>query len=134
MDPTASNSDRILAEARASLTQQRAGGRRSIGRRAAEMKRQQQVAKLTRLLVTIGAILLAATDAGLILDGIGILGLFVTIVTVIVATVVLTVVPKAVTYSLGELNQGDVRTMIGRTEIWLEAQRPALPPPAVRPD
>lgn len=127
-----SDSDRILREAKSSLVSQRAGGRRSIGRRAAEMKRQQQVARLTRLAMTIGAILLAATVAGLVLDGIGLIGLFATIVTVIVATVVLAVVPKAVSYSLDELNQGDVRTMIGRTEIWLESQRPALPPPAVR--
>ena len=31
-----------------------------------------------------------------------------------------------------QLNTGDVRTMVGRTELWLESQRPALPAPAVR--
>ena len=132
MDPTARNSDRILADARSSLTQQRAGGRRSIGRRAAEMKRRHQTAKLTRLLVTIGAILLAATIAGLILDGIGILGLFVTILAAAAAVAVLTKYPRMPVPSLAALNTGDVRSMVGRTELWLEAQRPALPPPAVR--
>jgi hypothetical protein len=32
---------------------------------------------------------------------------------------------------LGMLNRGDVRSMVARTELWLEAQRPALPAPAV---
>jgi hypothetical protein len=31
-----------------------------------------------------------------------------------------------------QLNQGDARTMVARTELWLENQRPALPPPAVQ--
>lgn len=132
MDNSARNSDRILAEARASLTQQRAGGRRSIGRRAAEMKRKHQTAKLTRLLVTIGAILVAAIVTGLIVDGIGITGLFVTVLAMVAAFAVLTKYPRMPVPSLDALNTGDVRTMVGRTELWLEAQRPALPPPAVR--
>jgi len=36
----AHESNRILAEARTSLVRQQAGGRRSIGQRSAEMKRQ----------------------------------------------------------------------------------------------
>ena len=132
MDSSARNSDRILADARASLTGQRAGGRRSIGRRAAEMKRRHQTAKLTRLLVTIGAIMLAAIVTGLIVDGIGVIGLFVTVLAAVAAFAVLTKYPKMPVPSLGALNTGDVRTMVGRTELWLEAQRPALPPPAVR--
>ena len=31
-----------------------------------------------------------------------------------------------------QLNTGDVRTMVARTELWLENQRPALPAPAVQ--
>ena len=94
MDSSARNSDRVLAEARASLTQQRGGGRRSIGRRAAEMKRRHQTAKLTRLLMTVGAILLAAIVAGLIVDGIGIIGFVLTIFAVVAAFAVLTKYPK----------------------------------------
>ena len=30
-----------------------------------------------------------------------------------------------------DLNKGDVRQMVARTELWLENQRPALPPPAI---
>ena len=132
MDSSARNSDRVLAEARASLTQQRGGGRRSIGRRAAEMKRRHQTAKLTRLLMTVGAILLTAIVAGLIVDGIGIIGFVLTIFAVVAAFAVLTKYPKMPVPSLEALNTGDVRSMVGRTELWLEAQRPALPPPAVR--
>ena len=31
-----------------------------------------------------------------------------------------------------DINKGNVQQMVGRTELWLEAQRPALPPPAAQ--
>jgi hypothetical protein len=39
--------------------------------------------------------------------------------------------PRVRVPKLGDLNTGDVRQMVARTELWLEHQRPALPPPAV---
>ena len=40
--------------------------------------------------------------------------------------------PKVKIPRRSDLNTGDVRHMVSRTELWLEHQRPALPPPAVR--
>ncbi|MCH8977995.1 MAG: hypothetical protein IH945_01975 [Armatimonadetes bacterium] len=51
----AHESDRILSEARSSLTRQQAGGRRSIGRRSAEMKRQHIGKKAARMAMAVGA-------------------------------------------------------------------------------
>jgi hypothetical protein len=44
----------------------------------------------------------------------------------------LAVYPRLRIPQLGTLNRGDVRATVGRTQLWLEAQRPALPPPASR--
>ncbi len=133
-DPmTLSDSDRILSEARQSLTLQRAGGRRrSIGARSAEMKRRHLARKVTRMAMAVGAILLAGMVAGLVIDGIGLGGLLLMIVAIIGALAFFATYPKLKVPDLGTINRGDVRTMVGRTELWLEAQRPALPAPAVR--
>jgi hypothetical protein len=40
--------------------------------------------------------------------------------------------PKVKTPKRADLAQGSPAQMVARTELWLEAQRPALPPPAVR--
>jgi hypothetical protein len=40
--------------------------------------------------------------------------------------------PKIKTPKRADLGQGNPAQMVARTELWLEAQRPALPPPAVR--
>ena len=130
---TLSDSDRILSEARQSLTLQRAGGRRrSIGARSAEMKRRHLARKVTRMAMAVGAILLAGMIAGLVIDGIGLGGLLLMIVAIIGALAFFATYPKLKVPDLGTINRGDVRTMVGRTELWLEAQRPALPAPAVR--
>lgn len=129
----AHESDRILASARQSLQVQRAGGRRrSIGQRSAEMKRRHYLGKLTRAAMAVAVILLGGMVAGLILNGIGITGLFVMALTMVAALAFFTTFPRMKVPSLPSLNSGDVRTMVGRTELWLEAQRPALPAPAVR--
>jgi hypothetical protein len=110
----AHESDQILRSARQSLAGQRAGGRRSgsIGRRSAALKREHALRKLLRVGVATGAIVFAAMVAGLIVDGIGSF-------------------PRMKVPSRASLSGSDVRSLVGRTEIWLEHQRPALPAPAV---
>ena len=63
----ARNSDLILRQARQSLADQRAGGRRavSIGRRSAALKRQHFQKKLMRVGLALVAVYFAATVAGL---------------------------------------------------------------------
>ncbi|MET0180264.1 MAG: hypothetical protein ABW194_07260 [Novosphingobium sp.] len=132
MASPAHSSDRTLADARGALVRQRAGGRSpSIGRGSARLKRRHAAAKLKRMSAAMAAILVAAMAAGLILDGIGFEGLMLTLLAIVAAVVVLARYPRLQPPSRERLNEGDVRTLVGRTELWLEGQRPALPAPAV---
>ncbi|MFY7836599.1 MAG: hypothetical protein ACOVQ0_10000 [Novosphingobium sp.] len=128
----AHESDRILAQAGQSLANNRAGGRRSIGRRSAEMKRQHIGKKAARMAMAVGVLMVAAMAAGLVLDGIGFTGVMVLGLSIVAALWFFATFPKMKVPALSALNTGDVRTMVGRTELWLEAQRPALPAPAVQ--
>lgn len=135
----AEDSDRIIDAAQASLVRQRSVERSGEGRRrvqpigqaSARMRARHRTRKLGRIAVAVLAILFAAVAAGLVLGGIGFEGLFVTALALAAAVFVLARYPRLGTPDLAELNRGDVRQLVGRTELWLEAQRPALPAPAV---
>ena len=134
MASPAHNSNRTMADARRSLAEQRAGGRRvrpSIGRGSADLKARHLKGKLKRIVAAVAAIVVAAMVVGLVIDGIGFIGLFVTALAIMCALVALSSYPKLKVPQRANLNEGDVRTMVGRTELWLESQRPALPAPAV---
>lgn len=136
MASPAHDSDRTLAQARATLQRQRStdrvGGGRSIGRRSAELKRRHYARKVARMAMAVAVILFAAMAAGLIIDGIGFTGVMLTVMAVVAALAFFGTYPRMKVPELSALNTGDVRTMVGRTELWLEAQRPALPAPAVQ--
>ncbi|MET0588742.1 MAG: hypothetical protein ABWZ75_09485 [Novosphingobium sp.] len=134
MTSPAHNSDRVLSEARASLVRQQAGGRRtgSIGKRSAEIRRQHMLRKATRMGAAVGAIIIAALAAGLILDGIGFTGVMLTFLAMVGAVVLFASFPRLKVPEQAKLNRGSARTLVGNTELWLEAQRPALPAPAVQ--
>ena len=133
MTGEAHNSQAIMAAAKRSLAEQRAGGRRrSIGRGSAELKTRHYRGKLTRVVAAIVGIVVAAMVAGSIIGGIGIEGLFYAVLAAVAVAVVLARYPRMKVPAQAQLNQGDVRTMVGRTELWLESQRPALPAPAVQ--
>ena len=133
MPGPAQSSDRTLAEARAALVRNRAGGRRgaAIGQRSAELRKAHRMRKARNLVVAILAILLAAMAAGLVVDGIGFAGVMLTFFALVAATVVFTTFPRLKVPERSRLNSGSARTLVGNTELWLEAQRPALPPPAM---
>jgi hypothetical protein len=130
----AQKSDMILREARQSLVNNRDhGGRRnSIGRRSAALKREHLTRKLVRLVVAIFGVWLAASVAGLILDGIGVSGIIMALLATVVAIGVFSRYPKMKVPSRASLSGSDVKSLVGRTELWLESQRPALPAPAVQ--
>lgn len=134
MPGPAQDSDRILGQASQTLANQRAGGRRtvSIGRRSAELKRRHRLRKALNMLLAVVAILVAAMIAGLMIDGIGVTGILLTGIAILGALALFASFPRFKVPSLAKLNSGDVRRMVGNTELWLEAQRPALPAPAVQ--
>ncbi|MFT4026784.1 MAG: hypothetical protein QM676_08295 [Novosphingobium sp.] len=127
------DSDRILADARRSLIDQRAGGRRlqPIGKRSAERRKLHAMRKAVRIAVALALVAVVTMGAGLVLDGIGLGGLFLAVLAAIVAVAVFSRWPRIGVPEIGALNRGDVRTMVGNTELWLESRRPALPAPAV---
>jgi hypothetical protein len=130
----AQQSDRILAQARQSLANNRDfGGRRnSIGRRSAALKREHALRKLVRIGVATGAIVFAAMLAGLVIDGIGWSGIILTMLAIVAAVALFGSYPRMKVPTRASLSGGDVKSLVGRTEMWLEAQRPALPAPAAQ--
>ncbi len=129
-------SDQIMHAAGKSLAVQRDGGThrpaQSIGRGSADMKKRHWKSRIKRILIALVGIWAASVAAGLILDGIGFTGIMLTVLAAIVAVGVFSRYPKIKIPKREDLKKGDARQMVGRTELWLEAQRPALPPPAVQ--
>jgi hypothetical protein len=135
MPDSTHDSDVILAGAKRSLADNRAGGyhrRASIGRGSADLKTRHLVGKIKRIALAVGGVVIAAMVAGLIVDGIGFIGIMLALLAIVAAVFVFSAFPKMKVPKRAELNKGDTREMVGRTELWLEHQRPALPPPAAK--
>lgn len=131
------DSDRMLADGRALLRDNRDGGRhrrqRSIGEGAARLKKSNMVKRVRNVLIAVAAIWIASGIVGAFISGIGILGVMAVIIASCLAIALFSSFPKLKTPSRADLSRSaaDVKQLVGRTELWLEAQRPALPPPAV---
>lgn len=137
MADTTPESDRILRDARRSLVTQRDGGThrpaprgQSIGKASAQLKLKSLLVKVRNIALAIFAIWLGAGIAGAFVGGIGFWGVMAVIIASAVAIAVFSSFPKVRVPQRAELKQGNPQQMVARTEIWLEAQRPALPPPA----
>lgn len=137
------DSDRIVADAQALVEDNRAGGRhrsaprkpgagKAIGRGSAELRARHWMRKALRMGVATCAILIAASVAGLVLGGIGFWGVVITVITITSTLIALGVYPRMTPPKRADLNEGDVRQMVGKTELWLEHQQLALPAPAAR--
>lgn len=137
MADTTPDSDRILRDAKRSLVTQQGGGthrpaprRASIGKASAEVKLKSLLTKVRNIALAIFTIWLGAGIAGAFIGGIGFWGVMAVIIASAVAIAVFSSFPKVRVPQRAELKQGNPQQMVARTEIWLEAQRPALPPPA----
>jgi hypothetical protein len=135
MADTTPESDRILREAKTSLAVQREGGThrpgpRSIGKGSAQLKAKALLQRTMLFGAVLLAILTAASVAGMVLNGIGFWGVMMTVLACVAAAAVFTQFPRTKVPQRAELTQGNPQQMVARTELWLEAQRPALPPPA----
>lgn len=135
MPDSTRDSDHILSAAGRSLQIQREGGTHrpaeSIGRFSAEAKSKSWKKRIKRILIALAGIWAAAVAFGLFVDALGFTGLMMTVLAGIVAVGVLSRYPKVKIPKRNELKKGDAKQMVASTELWLEAQRPALPPPAV---
>ena len=134
MTSTANKSEVIIREAANSLAIQKAGGlhRRSIGKASAKVKRRHRGGKLMRIIIGLVGLFAAMTVAGLILDGIGFWGLMGSIILGVVMVGVLSRYPKLKVPERADLKTDNVGRLVSQTELWLEAQRKSLPPPAAK--
>ena len=136
MNDLTRDSDRILSESKALVRDNREGGRHrrapSIGQGSAKAKRDHLLKKVRNVVIAVFAIWLASGVAGAIFSGIGFWGVMAVVVATAIATAIFSSYPKIKTPKRADINKGNVQQMVGRTELWLEAQRPALPPPAAK--
>jgi hypothetical protein len=127
--------ERAIEEGRSLLHDNRAGGRHrrmsSIGRGSAELKRNNLKTRIKLIGASLLGIVLVSMIAGIVIDGIGFTGIMVAFLAVVACTFLFSNFPRVRVPQFGDLNTGDVRHMVARTELWLEHQRAALPPPAV---
>lgn len=129
------DNERILGEGRALLRDNREGGRHrrtpSIGEGSARLKKSNLRARFRNTIMVVLAIWLAGGIIGGLVGGIGILGFTALVIACVVAVLIMSQFPRLKTPSRADITRGgDVKQLVGRTELWLEAQRPALPPPA----
>ena len=137
MPDTTRESDQILSAAGQSLVTNRDYGgthrsAESIGRFSAEAKSKHWKKMLKRILIAFAGIWAAAVAIGLIIDGIGFTGIMLTLLAAVVVVGVITRGRKIKIPQRQDLKKGDAKQMVASTELWLEAQRPALPAPAVQ--
>jgi len=135
MVDTTNQSDQILSAAGKSLQVQREGGTHrpgeSIGKGSAGAKRKNWITRAKYFAGAVLTILVTGSIAGVVLNGIGFTGIMMIALAVMAAAFVFGNFPKVKVPKRAELKEGNPKQMVARTELWLEAQRPALPPPAV---
>jgi hypothetical protein len=125
----ASESDEILSGASRSLRRIQMGP--PIGMKSRALRRAHFFGKVARAAVAVGVLLVGAGIVGAIIDGIGFWGVMITGVLGAAAAYVLMRYPEMPMPTMETLRQTDLGTLAGKTEIWLEAQRAALPAPAI---
>lgn len=128
--------EQTLAAAKQSLVTQRAGGTHrpgtggSIGKGSAQAKFQHLLKRGGYLAAALLAIYVATGIFGFVIGGIGFWGLMGLILATVVALGIFAMAPTPKPPKRAEIRQGNPQQMVARAELWLEAQRPALPAPA----
>lgn len=130
------DTERALTEGKMLVRDNRTGGRHrknpSIGKGSANVKLKTLIKRAGYFGAAVLAILVAISVAGAVLGGIGFWGVVAAFFAVLGAAIVFSNFPRVKVPKRAELTKGDPGQMVARTELWLEAQRPALPPPAVK--
>ncbi|XVJ61192.1 MAG: hypothetical protein HEQ22_00150 [Sphingopyxis sp.] len=126
---TMSEVDKISALGSAAIERSRER-RRPIGTKSVALRRQHLYKKLGRALVAGGVVLLGAALFGMLVQPLGFAGLLALVVLLIGVAVLFGKWPPFPEPRQADLPKADLKQLAGRTEIWLEAQRPMLPAPA----
>ncbi len=135
MQDTTTQSDQILSAAGKSLQVQREGGTHrpgdSIGKGSAGIKKTNWLKRLRNAVLGVVALWVGLGVLGAVIGGLGTMGFLAAVIASLGAFYLLSQYPKVKVPKRTELKQGEPKQMVARTELWLEAQRPALPAPAV---
>jgi len=110
----------------------RYAGSRSIGRRSRALKTRHLMDRIWRVLVGVVGVIVLSAAIGLVIGGIGFGGLFFTALACVLIAALLLRYPRLRVPTREQLAQGSIRDVVGQTELWLEARRTDLPPPASR--
>lgn len=121
--------DKISALGNAAIERSRER-RRPIGTKSVALRRQHLYKKLGRVLVAGGVVLIGAALFGALIKPLGFTGLLALTVLLLGVAVLFGKWPPFPEPRQADLPKADLKQLAGRTEIWLEAQRPALPAPA----
>lgn len=121
--------DQVRLSAETAIERSRAR-RRPVGTKSLALRRQHLFRKLARMLVAGGVVLLGAALFGALVQPLGFTGLLALAVLLVGVAVLFGKWPPFPEPRQADLPRTDLRQLAGRTEIWLEAQRPALPAPA----
>ena len=106
--------------------------RRSIGNRSQKLKQGHFFKKLGRAALWTVGVLVGASIVGGILSGIGFWGVLISAGLIAGGIWAAMKYPEMKIPTPEMIVQSDLKSLAGKTEIWLESQRPALPPPAVQ--
>ena len=128
MTNIASESDEIIHNSKRALSNVRMA---PIGMKSQALRRAHFWGKVSRAAVAVGAVLIGAGIIGTVINGIGFSGVMITALAVAAAAYALLRYPKMPMPTTESLRQTDLATLAGKTEMWLESQRPALPAPAI---
>lgn len=139
MPDSTRDSDRIMQDARAVLRDNQNGGRHrravgpAIGRESKRLRNKHVAKKLRNIAIAAAAIFAFAFAAGIIIDGIGFVGVMLTFFALLAAGGIFATFPRMKPPQRADLARTqDAKQLVGRTELWLEHQRSALPAPAAR--
>lgn len=128
MTNIASQHDQITSDARRALRHVQTI---PIGMKSRALRRAHFWGKLRNAGLALGAVLIGAGVVGAVMDGIGFWGVMITGIIGTAVAYLLMRYPKMPMPSVESLTRSDLATLAGKAEIWLEAQRPMLPQPAV---
>ena len=138
MTDTTGDSDQILSAARRSLSAQRAGGTHrlgpgtSIGKGSAQAKLNHWLKRGAYLVVTLVGLMIATGVFWAVFGPIDFAGVMALALATLVAIGLFAFGPSPKPPKRDELKLGSPQQMVTKTELWLESQRAALPPPAVQ--
>jgi len=136
MGDLTTQSERLIEEGRRLRDDNRTGGRHrrgpAIGEGSRRVRRQHFWTKIRNIAIVLFGLYVGMGVLGMIIGGLGFAGVMALLVGTVVAVSILSNYPKIKVPSRADINKGDVRQMVARTELWLEHQAPALPAPAAQ--